>query len=65
MSNPEIPTYSVDLIKKLDKEITYDPPRLNESERSIFYRAGMRALVDKLLADLEETDNYDPEKNIL
>lgn len=65
MSEPNIPLYSRDLIRQLDEEIVYDPPRLNESERSIFYRAGMRGLVDKLKADLAETDELDPEESVL
>jgi len=65
MSESKIPLYSRDLIKQLDEEVVFDPPKLNESERSIFHRAGMRALVDRLKIELAESNELDPEDSIL
>ena len=45
-----LPTFSVDLITELDKEYPDRWPRLNESEREIWFKAGQRSVVDKLLA---------------
>lgn len=46
----QIPTYSVDLIKALDKQYPHRYPLLSETDREIWFKAGQRSLVDKLLA---------------
>lgn len=53
----QIPTYSVDLIKELDKLYPHRYPLLTDSEREIFYKAGQRSLIDKLLSIITEEDN--------
>lgn len=65
MSKHEIPSLSSDLIRQLDEEIPHETPNLGESERAIFYRAGQRDLVDRLLVQLNTDDSSDPEKRIL
>lgn len=67
MSKTELPLYSVDLIKQLDKDIPHETPSLSEPERAIFYRAGQRDLVDRLLILSQQSveEDYDPEKSLL
>ena len=43
-----IPLFSEDLIAKLDKAVPCRWPIITESERSIWFQAGQRALVDSL-----------------
>ena len=50
----QIPTYSIDLIKELDKQYPHRHPLLTETDREIFYKAGQRSLVDKLLAFIKD-----------
>lgn len=52
-----LPVFSVDLIEQLDKEYPNRWPRLNESEREIWFYAGQRSVVDKLLALKKELEN--------
>jgi hypothetical protein len=52
----KIPLYSVDLIKALDEENPSRCPSLNQPERSIWYEAGKRALIDGLLSVLKDSE---------
>lgn len=54
-----IPSISEDLIRMLDKEFPHLCPTLRQSEREIYFYAGKRALIDLLLARLNEA----PPKN--
>lgn len=49
-----LPPSSYELIRTLDKENPQCQPRMNESERQIFYNAGQRDLIDYLLGLIEE-----------
>ena len=53
-----LPTYSIDLIKELDK--LYPPlhPSLTDTDREIWYKAGIRSLIDKLIV-LTKDDSED------
>lgn len=51
-----IPTYSIDLIKELDKQYPHRCPLITDTDREIFYKAGQRSLVDKLLAFIKNED---------
>lgn len=53
----KLPVFSVDLIEQLDKEYPNRWPRLNESEREIWFKAGQRSVVDKLLSMKAELEN--------
>lgn len=55
----KLPVLSVDLIKELDKEYPDRWPRLSESEREIWFKAGQRSVVDKLLSLLKEAEDVD------
>lgn len=46
----KLPTFSVDLIKQLDQEYPHRCPSLTDSDRLIWFKAGQRSVVDKLLA---------------
>ena len=54
----QLPTYSIDLIKELDK--LYPPlhPSLTDTDREIWYKAGIRSLIDKLIV-LTKDDSED------
>lgn len=53
----KLPVLSVDLIRELDEEYPDRWPRLNESDREIWFKAGQRSVVDKLLALLKEAED--------
>ncbi len=48
-----IPMLSVDLIKELDEQFPDRCPDLGDPERSVWYKAGQRAVVNHLLARLK------------
>lgn len=48
-----LPTYSIDLIKALDKSYPPRHPLLTDTDRDIWYKAGQRSLIDKLLSIIE------------
>jgi hypothetical protein len=54
----QLPTYSIDLIKELDK--LYPPlhPSLTDTDREIWFKAGIRSLIDKLIV-LTKDDSED------
>lgn len=54
----QLPTYSIDLIKELDK--LYPPlhPSLTDTDREIWFKAGIRSLIDKLIV-LTRDDSED------
>lgn len=52
-----LPIYSVDLIKLLDKSYPNTYPLITDTEREIWYKAGQRSLVNKLISLLEETQD--------
>lgn len=54
-----LPTYSVDLIKDLDKLYPHKYPLLTDTDREIWYKAGQRSLIDKLLSIIEEETTED------
>lgn len=54
----QLPTYSVDLIKELNKLYPITTPLLTDTDREIFYKAGQRALIDKLIV-LTKDDSED------
>lgn len=45
----QIPAYSVDLIKQLDIAYPNKHPNLDDSERMIWFKAGQRSVINKLL----------------
>jgi hypothetical protein len=54
-----LPTLSLDLINYLDKAYpnkTLKRTDINKSERLIWFEAGQRALVDRLLSNLKEEE---------
>ena len=53
-----IPTYSIDLIKELDKLYPPTYPLLTDTDREIWYKAGIRSLIDKLIV-LTKDDSED------
>lgn len=55
----QIPTYSIDLIKALDKLYPPRHPLLTDTDRDIWYKAGQRSLIDKLLSVIEEEVDKD------
>lgn len=55
----KLPPFSVDLIEELDKEYPDRWPRLNESDREIWFKAGQRSVVDMLLALKAEAEEDD------
>lgn len=58
----QLPTYSIDLIKELDKLYPLTSPSLRDTDREIFYRAGQRALIDKLIVlTIDESENGLPD----
>jgi hypothetical protein len=50
----KIPAYSVDLIKELDTAYPNKHPNLDDSERMVWFKAGQRSVVNKLLQLLDE-----------
>lgn len=52
-----LPIYSIDLIKELDKYYPNTYPLLTDTDREIWYKAGQRSLINKLLSLLEETQD--------
>lgn len=52
----KLPIFSVDLIDELDKEYPNRWPSLNESDREIWFKAGQRSVVDKLIALKREAE---------
>lgn len=60
----QLPIYSIDLIKALDKIYPLTTPSLTDTEREIFYKAGQRALIDKLIV-LTRDDSEDELPEVL
>ena len=57
----QLPTYSIDLIKELDTSYPHRYPLLTDTDREIWFKAGQRSLIDKLLGLIEEeSDNQLP-----
>ena len=54
----QLPTYSIDLIKELDKLYPPIHPSLTDTDREIWYKAGIRSLIDKLIV-LTKDDSED------
>ncbi len=54
----QLPTYSIDLIKELDKLYPPTHPSLADTDREIWYKAGIRSLIDKLIV-LTKDDSED------
>lgn len=59
----KLPTYSIDLINKLDELYPEQSPDPKDSERVLWIKAGKRELVRSLLAMKKETesDMYSPD----
>lgn len=55
-----IPMFSADLIKQLDEAYPARCPSLSDPERTIWFNAGARALVDNLKERLRTTNNLLP-----
>lgn len=52
-----LPTYSIDLIKELDKLYPPTYPLLTDTEREIWFKAGKRSLIETLINLIEEDSN--------
>lgn len=59
-----IPTYSVDLIRELDKDYPLFNPKPNATIESIQRMAGRRDVVEYLLSVLKEDDEMKPKINL-
>lgn len=58
----QLPTYSIDLIKELDKLYPPSYPLLTDTDREIWFKAGIRSLIDKLIVlTKDETESGLPE----
>jgi hypothetical protein len=54
-----LPLYTLDLLKELDKMFPSRCPHLNESDREIWFYAGRRQLIESLLMRAKEADRRD------
>lgn len=57
-----LPSYSIDLIKELDKLYPPTYPLLTDTDREIWFKAGIRSLIDKLIVlTKDETEDTLPD----
>jgi len=58
-----LPSFSIDLIKELDHLYPARNPDIQDSDRLIWFKAGQRSVVDRLL--MLQQEDYDEMPSIL